>query len=690
MSLIKRHAQNQSPIHKRVLGGIPTTALTVLLGTVSLQATAATFTVTKLADDSSTGTLRWAIEQANATAGADTIDFKIAGIATGIPAIIHITSAVLPPITEAVTIDGTTQTDTNTGSITGGQVLGVGPDFVPGSGDEATLPILAKPDVVVEYARTGNPGTGIFTIGAPDVTIKGLGVRRGPPASGTVDSADGVHLVAAASNTILSQMWFGSSQGNATDLTDGAGFQLGHAVINGSTAAYTVEQSVLVNLGYFGIRDLAPTHGPLTARQNFFGTTGLFVNWNGEPIALAGTVGTHRIEHNYFSNKDYAGGIDVYGSRVDVLQNTFEANYNYNQDPTASDETGAIVLRSGSVGSRIEGNLIFNSGYANGILVQGSGYDSVSYGVVISRNSIYGNGQFDVARIGIDLNGAGKANADGVTPNDGAFDTNAGNRGIDYPVFTSSALNGNQLTVTGFVGTPASSAPFAGATIEIFTADNAPANQNGAVVVGDGKSVPHGEGRVYLGTLTADGAGLFNGSITIPAAALAAWQAFLGHAPTTGDAITATATLAAVGTSEFGANQPVVAIVGVTESKTVMVGVAAPGALPNVRSNDTINGQPATAANSTIAVVGTWPAGITLNTATGAVDVAATVPVGVYPITYQLCDLATPVPNCTTVQDTITVVGQPTPVPTSGQWGLMLTSLLLAALGITRGCRFKG
>lgn len=338
------------------------------------------------------------------------------------------------------------------------------------------------------------------------------------------------------------------------------------------------------------------------------------------------------------------------------------------------------------------------SGHASGVLVQSNASGGGAARYVISQNSIYGNGQSANPRLGIDLYPAGRDDLPGVSPNDGVMDAagalaagtaRSGNLGIDYPVLTSTALNGHQLSVTGFVGKTDLSAPFAGATIEIFAADNAPANQDGEVIVGDGQSVPHGEGRVYLGTLTADVAGKFSGSITIPAAAMTAWQAFLGYAPTTGDAITATATLAGAGTSEFGANQVVAAIVGMSESKTVTAGVAVPGALPNIRSNDTINGQPATATNSTIATVGTWPAGITLNTTTGAVDVAATVPVGVYPITYRLCDVVTPVPNCTTVQDTITVVGPPTPVPTLGQWGLLLTSVLLAALGVRRASHLK-
>lgn len=81
-----------------------------VLVAVAPAAQAATFTVTNT-DDSGAGSLRQAIIDANASAGADTIDFAIPGPA---PHTIQLTSAVnltqaLPPITEAVTIDGTTQ-----------------------------------------------------------------------------------------------------------------------------------------------------------------------------------------------------------------------------------------------------------------------------------------------------------------------------------------------------------------------------------------------------------------------------------------------------------------------------------------------------------------------------------------------------------------------------------------------------
>jgi PKD repeat protein len=88
-------------------------------------------------------------------------------------------------------------------------------------------------------------------------------------------------------------------------------------------------------------------------------------------------------------------------------------------------------------------------------------------------------------------------------------------------------------------------------------------------------------------------------------------------------------------------------------------------AITNIRNNDVVNGVTATTNNSSISVVNTWPTGITLNTATGAITVLGGVTPGIYPITYQLCDTLTP-NNCATVLDTVIVTAVVTPVSETG------------------------
>ncbi|MEY3806187.1 MAG: hypothetical protein RIR69_999, partial [Actinomycetota bacterium] len=103
-------SQNLSCLKERLLKSL---LLTVSLAIIAISPTAmfptnvsaATFTVTSLADDVSSGTLRWAITQANASPGADTISFDNAVTGT-----ITLTSN-LPAITETLTISGPGQSN---------------------------------------------------------------------------------------------------------------------------------------------------------------------------------------------------------------------------------------------------------------------------------------------------------------------------------------------------------------------------------------------------------------------------------------------------------------------------------------------------------------------------------------------------------------------------------------------------
>jgi hypothetical protein len=111
-----------------------------------------TFTVTNK-NDSGAGSLRQAILDANANAGADTIVFNIPG--TSIKTI-HLLSE-LPAITEQVTIDGYTQP-------------GASPNTLA-VGDNAVLKIQ------IEGSAPPNTAKGL-TVNADNTTIRGLVLNR--------------------------------------------------------------------------------------------------------------------------------------------------------------------------------------------------------------------------------------------------------------------------------------------------------------------------------------------------------------------------------------------------------------------------------------------------------------------------------------------------------------------------------
>lgn len=255
--------------------------------------------------------------------------------------------------------------------------------------------------------------------------------------------------------------------------------------------------------------------------------------------------------------------------------------------------TDNVIATNGGPGITI----LRNTNTAIGTVI--SGYTPVPATATnnrLARNSIYGNTQLGIDLAAVDTTWTTAGNTlsvpyswtSGVTPNDGALGPappantgTFGNRAIDYPVFTSAVMSpsAGTLTVSGFVGRAGGSAAFAGATVEVFKADNAPSDQNGSIFAGDSLSVAHGEGRTYLGSCTADGAAVFSGCVLAlpPAAPVNSWAL--------GDTISGTASLctsnpclapgAAGFSSEFGPNLPVDYLPTVRIAKVSVGGVGA-------------------------------------------------------------------------------------------------------------------
>ena len=123
-------------------------------------ALAATFTVTSTAD-SGAGSLRQAILDANAAAGADLIDFNVGG--GGAQTIVL--ASVLPTITDALTIDGTTQPGFVDVPLIEIDMAGLGGHAMSASGAPVTLTSF----------RIGNaPGTAVYLSNADATVIDGL------------------------------------------------------------------------------------------------------------------------------------------------------------------------------------------------------------------------------------------------------------------------------------------------------------------------------------------------------------------------------------------------------------------------------------------------------------------------------------------------------------------------------------
>ncbi|RZK40165.1 MAG: hypothetical protein EOO57_02730, partial [Hymenobacter sp.] len=248
-----------------------------------------------------------------------------------------------------------------------------------------------------------------------------------------------------------------------------------------------------------------------------------------------------QIQNNTVTGNAGTGFINT-GPDVVFTNNSFDTNTSIGLVVgDGGDATMATPIPPASTPTRpaVTGVVI---GPGNIFTTNGSASQSAGLSIVngTTRARITQNAHFANGALGIDL-----AN-NGVTANNNTLDAAFPNQELDYPILSSGTWVGEVLTVTGFVGTGVGQTAFAGALVEIFRADNNPANQSGEVIVGDGRDVAHGEGRAYLGTLVADANGRFSGSFAVS-----------GNLLALGNFITATATIgsgATAITSEFGNN----------------------------------------------------------------------------------------------------------------------------------------
>ena len=165
-----------------------------------------------------------------------------------------------------------------------------------------------------------------------------------------------------------------------------------------------------------------------------------------------------------------------------------------------------IGIRITSSDNIIRYNKIFNNKGPGIMVAYDSGRGFSPKRNLISKNSFKGNDKvgIDLLKDGENSDGLYTSGQSGVTPNNGQKDTDIGNEGIDYPVFTLATLSNGNLHLEGYIGIKDNKLkPQAGETwtIEIYKADD-DGNNNGEIEQGDGKSVAHGEGYEYIGSIT--------------------------------------------------------------------------------------------------------------------------------------------------------------------------------------------
>ncbi|WP_207895877.1 right-handed parallel beta-helix repeat-containing protein [Hymenobacter gummosus] len=532
------------------------------------------FDVITNTNDAGQGSLRQFINNSNAlsntnlaqngqTAGREVSIFMIPnGAATGAPAGLRngLTSgltngvasispaSVLPDLEDANTsIDGTLQTTNIQNSNTG--TLGSG-------------------------GNVGTAGTALATVNQPEVQILGSTAR-----------AIGLDVSSTATGTLIRGLAI-AGFGNATNNNANANIRVtaSNVTITGNVIGGTADNFSTAQVSNAdNIRITGGTGIQIT--NNLIG----FANGYGVRVntSTSATISGNEISGNGRSNN--LDGINVVGGNV-AISNNLITGHNGNGIELAVDGDGAAVS-----GNTISGNGV-GTGATSGIRIAAdnatisSNVITGNYGAGIrslngadnntfSQNSIYSNGNVAnnagstvSGQIGIDLLSSAQTSGgnqnNGVAPyvtlNDNGDGDSGANGLTNMPIIQTATVRNGVLYVAGFTKP--------GATVEFFVAEPNPASSNAT-------GANFGQGRTFLfsrvegvnGSDLDGSTGSYSGNIngfaqgtetnqnrfTFAVALSSLTAAQQTALSTAGVLITSTATLSAVGTSEFSGNAPV-------------------------------------------------------------------------------------------------------------------------------------
>jgi CSLREA domain-containing protein len=527
------------------------------VGLSSLLALDATFTVSSNADPGDgicdeSCTLREAILAANDTAGADTIAFSLPSDELTITP-----TTPLPPITDSVTIDGTTQPGFEGTPIVELNGAAISPDCcIESFGNGLTLEADNNTirALVINGFTTPGWGAGIDIRASSDNNIEGNFIGTNTAGTAAQGNLIGV-VVGGANNTIGGNVLSGnqsrgleiqgsSATGNSvvgnligTDATGAADLGNGGDALRVEGASLTViggtsaaERNVVSGNGGHGILLHNSTNN--TVRGNYAGTNaaGTAAIANGiDGIAVDGgganTIGGPGAGEGNLASGNTNQGISIFGvdfpsTTGNIVQGN-KAGTNF--DGTAAIPNGGEGIRmhnalNTTVGGTVvgAGNLV-SGNTSSGVTVIAS--PGTATGNRILGNSIYGNGG-----IGIDLGVVDPL--EGVTPNDDGDGDTGPNNLQNFPDLTSVTIAGAGTTVQGTLDTEANKAY----RLEFFANSACDASGNG-------------EGQTFLGSKNVKTTASGNTSFTFASATVIGSSAW----------VTATATDPDGNTSEFSA-----------------------------------------------------------------------------------------------------------------------------------------
>lgn len=345
--------------------------------TIVLSQAVATYTVTNT-NDSGPGSLRQAITDANASAGADAISFNLPG--SGVQTIQLLSP--LPVVTDTVTIDATTQP-----SFAGSPVIELSGALLPPPSFLSGLEIIAGNCLVRGLVINGfvdAEGIKLDTAFAAGNRIEGCYV--GTNAGGTAATAN-------ANGIVIAEDGFTPNSGASGN------------IIGGTTA--NARNLVSGNQNY-GILIQDPTSSSNIVLGNFIGT-----NLDGKIAVANGFAGVGISSPNNLIGGSVAGARNLISGNIDygiligsplATGNQVQGNYigpavNGTQEIALNDEkpdVGGVVIADGA-----QGNLIGGTTPGDGNVISGNGGDGIRLeGEGTSDNQVQGN------FIGTDASGA--------------------------------------------------------------------------------------------------------------------------------------------------------------------------------------------------------------------------------------------------------------------------------------------
>jgi titin len=399
-----------------------------------------TFTITNTAD-SGLGTLRWAITNANANSGPDTINFQISGKA---PFTINLASA-LPAVTDPVTIDATTQSGYSgapvvelNGSATGAggiglqlnsgftTVMGLAINRFPAQGivlngvsniiqgnfigtDTTGTNARANGSVGLWVKSAGNQiggttaaarnvisggnNTGIYIFNTSSNTVQGnyIGVSAtGAARLGNVNS--GVMINGASANLI------GGANPGARNVISGNG--VSGVFLNGTGASWNVIQGNYIGTDTSGSLVVSNVNDGITVdgapSNTICGNVISGNSTNGVFLTVAGCVSN--IVAGNFIGTDAAGKLAL-GNGNGGVTVTANGNLIGPGNVISGNPPGGVFLTWGASGNLIQGNLIGLSAAGtnalpnggNGLTINGGSSNIIGGSVAGARNVISGN-----------------------------------------------------------------------------------------------------------------------------------------------------------------------------------------------------------------------------------------------------------------------------------------------------------